>query len=422
MSNLQSWLNRLESLHPTEIELGLQRVAAVAHKLGVVPPAPQVITVAGTNGKGSCVATMEVLLTTAGHSVGAYTSPHLLRFNERVRIDGEEVSERQLVAAFEAIEAVRGNISLTYFEFTTLAALWLFKRAQVAFALLEVGLGGRLDAVNIIDAQVAIITSVAIDHEDWLGNDRETIGREKAGILRKSSQFVCADPHPPQSLQEIAPSLSCPSIFINRDFSLDNTTFNFEAAGLTLELPPLALPGPSVAAGITALQLLEALPQTRLISKALANLKLPGRCQQLQWHNRTLILDVGHNPAAASYLATWLQTNPVAGKTHALVAAMNDKDLPGLLAPLMPLVEHWYPAELPGNPRAAKGPALCQGLRAAGAIAKQLRGSCQAVATVLSRALKELGAEDRLLVFGSFFTVAEALQLIRENKHDQPRL
>lgn len=419
MADLQSWLSRLERLHPAEIELGLQRVAAVARRLDLGAPAPRVITVAGTNGKGSCVATMEALLNTAGHTVGAYTSPHLLRFNERVRINGEEVDERSLVTAFEAIEAARGQISLTYFEFTTLAALWLFRRARVAFALLEVGLGGRLDAVNIVDAEVAIITSVAIDHEDWLGSDRESIGREKAGILRKSAHFVCADPQPPRALLETAASLACPSVFIGRDFAVEGPVFHSDALATTLELPPLALPAPSVAAGIAALQLLGALPRAALVHRALANLKLPGRCQQLRWRGRTLVLDVGHNPAAASYLAAWLAQNPVAGKTHALVAAMKDKDLPGLLTPLVPLVTHWYPALLPDNPRAADGATLGRGLSAAGVGDKQRRGPGQVVAAVLCKALEEMGAEDRLLVFGSFFTVAEVLQLTGEDAHDQ---
>ncbi|QFT55770.1 bifunctional tetrahydrofolate synthase/dihydrofolate synthase [Microbulbifer sp. THAF38] len=422
MSSLQDWLARLERLHPTEIELGLERVSSVAATLGVQKPAPKVITVAGTNGKGSCVATMEALLCHAGHSVGAYSSPHLLRFNERIRINGEEVSDQQLVESFVAVEAARGETSLTYFEFTTLAALWLYQRAGVEYALLEVGLGGRLDAVNLVDADLAVITSVAVDHEDWLGSDREVIGREKAGILRPGAPFICADSAPPQSVLSASEKQASSSYFIGQDFSItssgDSEIYHF--GDLVLSIPDISLPRPSIAAALTALAILDALPQEGS-ETALAQITLPGRCQQVYWHERNLLLDVGHNPAAAEHLANWLAANPVEGKTHALVAAMKDKDLPGLFAPLRGLVDRWHPALLPENNRAAGGEALCAGLQEAGVDETNMDRRCPTVAEGLSQLLPTLGPQDRLLVYGSFFTVAEVLQQIRDEGNGELR-
>ncbi|MFS1522593.1 bifunctional folylpolyglutamate synthase/dihydrofolate synthase [Microbulbifer sp. 2304DJ12-6] len=422
MLSLQDWLDRLERLHPTEIELGLERVSSVAGALGVQKPAPTVITVAGTNGKGTCVAVMEALLCSAGRSVAAYSSPHLLRFNERIRINGGAVSDNDLVGAFEVVEAARGEISLTYFEFTTLAALWLFQRAGVAFALLEVGLGGRLDAVNLVDTDLAIITSVAMDHEDWLGSDREMIGGEKAGILRPDIPFVCADRAPPQSVVSAAENHAGFSYFIDRDFTVTTGSGGglYAFGTLALTIPPISLSYASTAAAITALALLNVLPQQNT-EAVLSRIALPGRCQQVQWRERTLLLDVGHNPAAAAHLARWLESNRVAGETHALVAAMADKDLGGLFAPLRPLVDRWHPALLPGNIRAAGAKALCTGLEAAGVEVTKVDGRCPTVAGGLQRLLLTMGPQDRLLVFGSFFTVAEVLQQIRDEGNEELR-
>ena len=421
MRDLQSWLARLEQLHPTEIELGLERVSEVARKLGVTDPARRVITVAGTNGKGSCVRTMEALLTSGDHSVGAYSSPHLLDFNERVRIDGEQVTDRQLIAAFEAVEQARGAISLTYFEFTTLAAFWLFKQAEVEFALLEVGLGGRLDAVNLVDADIAIITSVAVDHEAWLGSDREVIGREKAGILRAGKTFVCADPKPPASVVDAARELDCDSYYFGREFSLQGGHYEFVAEPrLAFGLPSVHLPPPSVAAAITALALAGELPGAEEVCEILQDLRMPGRCQPLRWRERDLLLDVGHNPAAAEYLADWLDKHPVPGRTLTLMAVMADKDIAGLCTPLAAAVDHWYPALLPGNPRASGCEQLLEGLKAAGVRAEQRSDQCVPVTERLEQVVQELEDGDRLLVFGSFFTVAAVLGFIRENSDGQP--
>ncbi|TLM76122.1 bifunctional tetrahydrofolate synthase/dihydrofolate synthase [Microbulbifer harenosus] len=413
MRDLQSWLSRLEKLHPTEIELGLERVSSVARTLDVETPARRVITVGGTNGKGSCVRTMEALLLAGNHSVGAYSSPHLLRFNERVRIGGAEVSDAALIEAFEAVEQARGEMSLTYFEFTTLAAFWLFKRAGVEFALLEVGLGGRLDAVNLVDADVAIITSVAVDHEAWLGRDREVIGREKAGILRAGKTFVCADPKPPASVVDAARDLGCESFFIGHEFSLQDNHYQLYAEPeLKIGVPVLQLPPASVAAAITALAIAGELPGADRVCEVLEHLRMPGRCQSLTWQGRRLVLDVGHNPAAAEYLADWLDRHPVSGRTLALVAVMADKDIAGLVQPLAGRIDHWYPALLPDNSRAAGAEQLLAGLAAGGVDAGRIEGGCEPVAGQLARAATDLGRDDRLLVFGSFFTVAEALSVI----------
>ncbi|AQQ68209.1 bifunctional tetrahydrofolate synthase/dihydrofolate synthase [Microbulbifer agarilyticus] len=417
MSDLQSWLARLEQLHPTEIELGLERVSAVARALDVQTPARRVITVGGTNGKGSCVRTMEALLCAGNHSVGAYSSPHLLRFNERIRVNGEEVGDAQLIEAFEAVDAARGDISLTYFEFTTLAGLWLFKRADVEFALLEVGLGGRLDAVNLVDADISVITSVAVDHEAWLGNDREVIGREKAGILRAGKTFVCADPQPPASVVDASRELGCDSFFIGHQFSLIEGEYLLNAEPeLRIGLPELHLPPSSVAAAITALALAGELPGAEQVCDVLAALQMPGRCQAIRYKEREVLLDVGHNPAAAEYLARWLARHPVAGRTVALVAVMADKDLDGLVAPLKGLVDYWYPALLPDNPRAADSEQVRAGLAAAGVAVGQVEEVGKPVAEQLELAVAALGGEDRLLVFGSFFTVAEVLSAIQPLK------
>ncbi|MFI2810456.1 bifunctional tetrahydrofolate synthase/dihydrofolate synthase [Microbulbifer sp. JSM ZJ756] len=416
MSELQSWLERLERLHPTEIELGLTRVAAVARELGVEKPAPRVISVAGTNGKGSCVATLEALLLAGNQRTGAYSSPHLLRFNERVRIDGREATDAELVEAFEQVEAARGDTSLTYFEFTTLAALWLFQRAGVDVALLEVGLGGRLDAVNLVDADLAVITSVAVDHEAWLGSDREVIGREKAGILRPGSPFVCADPEPPLSVVSAGASMGAEGYFLGSEYHLDNDCFRFGEREIRIPAD-IALPRPSIAAALAALLVLDAMPSVadEEVTGILAGLQLPGRCQRLRWRGRELLLDVGHNPAAAAYLARWLAEHPVAGQTRALVAAMADKDLLGLFAPLAQVVDAWCPSLLPGNDRAAGCEALLAGLEAAGVPSARVSADCPAVAAAMDRLVADTGSDDRLLVFGSFFTVAEVLQHVRDD-------
>ena len=287
--DLAAWLARLESLHPSAIELGLERVAAVAQRMALLPVAARVVTVAGTNGKGSTIAVLDAILRSGGVRTGCYTSPHLQRYNERVRIDGTEATDRQLVDAFQAVEWARDGTSLTYFEFGTLAALKLFQDAGVDCLLLEVGLGGRLDAVNIVDADLAVITSIALDHQDWLGDTREQIALEKAGILRPGCTAVCADPDPPASLLRQFAQLGCELHLLGREFE---------------PLPDSGgLRGDNVAAALTSAALLGIDVEALDLQRLLQQLGLEGRVQRARVGGVTVWLDVAHNPAAAANLA-----------------------------------------------------------------------------------------------------------------------
>lgn len=414
MSELERWLQRLEKLHPSEIDLGLDRIRAVAERLALGKPANKVITVAGTNGKGSCVAAAGALLRAAGYSVGSYTSPHLLAFNERIRINGECVGDAEIVAAFEAIEAARGETSLTYFEYTTLAGLLIFSNAGLDFAVLEVGLGGRLDAVNLVDADIGIVTSVDIDHVDWLGDDIEVIGREKAGIFRPGKFAIIGDPHAPASVAQVAKEKGAVLYRAGKAFSMQPVAdgWHWHLNDLRLALPALQLPPASVASALAALSLAAALPEPAVIHSVLAGLTLPGRCQQVEVLGRRVILDVGHNPQAARYLAAWLDSSDCKGRIFALFAAMADKDLAGLLQPLREQVHTWGVAPLPGNPRAATLEQLGTAVESVA-----VEGACHRFDSVregLEQFCRSMASEDRLLVFGSFFTVAEVLQYLRE--------
>jgi len=419
--SLADWLALLESRHPLAIELGLDRVAAVADRLGLGQPAPRVITVAGTNGKGSCVALLEALLLRAGARVGAYTSPHLLAYNERVRIDGHPATDASLCAAFARIEAARGDIRLTYFEVGTLAALLLFAAAGSEVAVLEVGLGGRLDAVNIVAPDVAVITSIDLDHQAWLGNDRDSIGVEKAGIARPGVPTVCGDPDPPAAMLAALARIGAPVLVLgSAQFRLRRA-----AVGLDLDctardgtarhyagLPAPLLPAASAACAVQALVALGLPPTAEAVGAAFAGTRLPGRLQRVEWGGCRLILDVAHNPAAAALLAQRLAAEcgperPVA----AVVGALADKDLPGLVAPLLPLVAHWHCCDLPGVARAAPAARLAEVLYNGGGGA-----SCHAD-PVAGLAAARRAARDGgpILVFGSFHTVAPILALLADD-------
>lgn len=420
-SSLAEWLGWLEQSHPKEIDLGLDRIRQVAERLDLLNPRAGVITVAGTNGKGSCVTATAALLHAAKFSVGVYTSPHLLHYAERIQINGKPVADDLICAAFEIIADAAAEISLTYFEYGTLAALVIFKQQTVDFIVLEVGLGGRLDAVNIIDADIAVITSIAIDHQDWLGDNREVIGREKAGILREQQLFVCADQNPPQSILDLSSELKTKAYFIERDFSFSQHEKSWQWQGKLVDGNPIQLPEmraphlplPSLAAALQIIQLLKIELTPEQIEYALLNINLAGRFQKLVYQEREFILDVAHNPAATEYFARRLGADPVTGKTFAIVAMMSDKDRIASLANLVGLVDKWLLLDLKNIPRAATIAALTENLLSLGAQVTQSGD----IDVLIKELLVKTQPQDRILVFGSFFTVAAALAYLQADSH-----
>jgi len=399
--------------------MGLERVSEVARALAIIPSFP-VITVGGTNGKGSCCTMLEAILVAAGYRVGCYTSPHLLRYNERVRIGGVEADDDTLCRAFARIEAARGKTTLTYFEFGTLAAMLAFVEAGVDAAILEVGLGGRLDAVNIFDADCALVASVDIDHQDYLGDTREKIGFEKAGIFRASRPAICADADPPASLVAHANSIGADLILIDRDFGYVAETAQWRywgPAGKRYGLPHPALRGAfqlgNAAACITALDCLGArLPLTAQdVRNGLLQAHVAGRFQVLPGRP-LVILDVAHNPHAARALAANLATMPAGGRTLAVFSMLNDKDIAGVAAAVNPHVTHWFVASSAG-PRGTSAAQLARQLTCAGVTAPIAEFADVASAW---RAACELAADnDKIIAFGSFLTVA-AVMAERESR------
>lgn len=419
---LEDWLQWLESLHPKAIDLGLERVFRVASKLELLlPPSSishqysgalaitgsKVITVAGTNGKGSCVAALEACLLQGGQQTGSYTSPHLHTYNERIRINGELVSDQQICDAFTAIDNARGDISLTYFEFGTLAALWIFKQEQVAYVLLEVGLGGRLDAVNIVDADIAVITSIAIDHEEWLGSDREKIALEKLGVTRKDQPVVIAETELTQSLIAFSESHN-PCYLLGRDFNVEklaNHQWSW-ASGQNhfTHLPKPNLPVSSVAAALQVLYLLNKLPQSVQVAGLMENLQFAGRYQRSVIIGKTVIFDVAHNPAAAQALAERLRNETIKGNTIALFSALMDKDITQMLVPLESVIDTWAIASLANVQRGASIQQISDafiGLSVPYMTFDSIGAACDQLLTQVSE-------HDRIVVLGSFYTVAEA--------------
>ncbi|BBJ97549.1 bifunctional tetrahydrofolate synthase/dihydrofolate synthase [Xanthomonas campestris] len=414
-NTLSDWLAYIEQQHPQNIAMGLERVREVAARLQIEAPATHVIVVGGTNGKGSTVAFIEAIGRAAGWKVGTYTSPHLLRYNERVRIDGVEASDAQLVAAFAAVEAARGDTALTYFEFGTLAALWLLQQSALELAVLEIGLGGRLDAVNIIDADVAVITTVDIDHTDWLGEDREAIGAEKAGIIRGWNPVVLGEIDPPSSVLRRAYQLGANAIRAGSDYfhePIDAQHWRWRDVAQTLELPMPALQAPvqlaNAAAAIAALQALPVEVPATAWAQGVAAAQLPGRLQRVASDGVELMLDVGHNPQAARALAQALGKATPAGTTVALYAALADKDVRGVVEALTGCVDQWALAGLEGA-RGQSAEALRARLQGTAAAQAACHGD---VAGALHAVLAEAQPGDRVLVFGSFHTVADALQAL----------
>ncbi len=420
MSNtsLDDWLRQLEQLHPVEIELGLERVAQVAQRLQLLTPSAPVVTVAGTNGKGSTVAVLESLAAQCGLRAGVYTSPHFLRFNERMRVAGEEVSDERICAAFEEIDSQRGDVSLTYFEFATLAALHVFNSERLDVIVLEVGLGGRLDAVNILDPGVAVITGIALDHQEWLGETLDDIAREKAGILRREVPAVVCDPAPPAGLRAaVTERGAAPALWLGREFTVDGGqggagqwSCRLWAGGHeTLSCGPFADTGllPENVAGALQAALLLGWPLARdAVSRAVERARPTGRRETRRIGDRDYILDVAHNPAAAERLAQYLADHPVTGRTVAVFSVMSDKDSRAMFTATLPVVDAWFLADQPGNPRAADATGLAGILRQLGvgmtSVSKNLRQA-------LRRAQSITGEGDRIVVFGSFYTVAGVL-------------
>ncbi len=434
MKTLEDWLKHLEGLHPrgqAGIELGLDRIRLVKAALGQEQHCP-VITVGGTNGKGSTCAYLENIIDRAGYKVGCYTSPHLLAYNERVRVNDQPVSDALLCAAFDRVEAARqraGNVGLTYFEFGTLAAWEVFAEAGVEAAILEVGLGGRLDAVNAYEPDVAVVTTIALDHTDWLGPDRESIGFEKAGIFRAGKPALCADQDPPQSLLEYAKTIGADLRLIGRDFGFERPSAETSEnrlqwrwwcrSGEQLLKRSLAYPGLrgptqlyNAALALAALDALGSkLPVTmQAIRPGLIETELSGRFQVVPG-KPAIVLDVGHNPQAIRVLADNLSSMGFFDKTYAIVGMLNDKDILGALQPLKGRVDHWHLATLEGI-RGTSAEALADLISQAG-----LGGDvvCHPSPGAAMHAVKGLATEsDRIIAFGSFYTVAGALTALRE--------
>ena len=418
-SDLAAWLERLERRHPREIDLGLGRVGAVADRLGLRPfPAP-VLTVAGTNGKGTVTHCAAALAAAAGRRVGAYTSPHLLRFNERITLDGTPAEDGAIVRAFEAIEAARGDISLSYFETATLAALWLFREARVDLAVLEVGLGGRLDATNIVDADVAVLTRIGLDHREWLGDTVEAIAVEKAGIARRGQPVVLGEREYPASLAPALAAAGARPLRAGRAWSWTPSGGELAVTGASGRhfVAPLAsaLEPANVAAALCAVDQLFALAPG-VVERALKGLVVPGRRERRRFGSGELWLDVAHNPDAAAGLAAALG-EACAGLTHGLCAIMGDKDLAGIFAPLAPQLDSLVVCGLPGNHRAAPVDSLAAAASAAGIACVQRAADLDAGWRLLA---PRVGDGARGVVFGSFFTVAGIMPQLAKPGTEEP--
>lgn len=410
---LPGWLEYIERQHSKTIALGLERVRKVADALAARPDFP-VILVGGTNGKGSTCALLEAMLSAAGYRVGLYTSPHLIRYNERVRIDGAEASDEALVQAFSEVEAARGDTALTYFEYGTLAAWALFARSFVDVVILEVGMGGRLDAVNVFEPDLAIVTSVALDHMDFLGDTREAIAFEKAGIYRAARPALCADPEPPQSLVDHAHAIGADLRLIHRDFGFERGSSGWSWRGRATrldDLPAPALKGEvqylnasAVLAALEALKSRLPVPE-QAIREALTRVRLPGRFQILGERPR-IVLDVAHNPQAAQSLARTLAADRGVEQSWAVLGMLADKDVEGVVRAVEAQIDHWLLTSLPG-PRGLSAEALHERVLKAG-----VRGDIELAASpadALSRCRERAGVDDRIAVFGSFLTVTDVM-------------
>jgi dihydrofolate synthase/folylpolyglutamate synthase len=440
--SLDEWLELLEARHPKEIELGLDRVGRVAKQLGLLPSnsfkldspeldssisidgkkiphsiAKKIIIVAGTNGKGSCVAAIDSILRSAGYQVGTYTSPHFIRYNERICINGVDIDDEPICTAFERIEAAREDVSLSYFEFGTLAAFLIMAEHELDVAVLEVGLGGRLDAVNILDADIAVVTSIALDHEDWLGSDLNIIAAEKAAIGRLGKPLIYGDIEPVPGLVEKAKSIGAELILNGQDFLFPDSyreIIGCEGGG---GVGGNLLPENSVACAVESVNLLAPELTQSVIKKGLETVHLKGRYQQLDLDGVHIVLDVAHNPQAAELLAQRL--TKLSAKISAVFGVMEDKDIDGIWEPLLPLIHSWYLCNIPGQERAAKArnlSVLMYNKVTSWACDVMGNGFVENKVTIeespvsaLEKAIAASAKGDTVVVFGSFFTIGPVL-------------
>ncbi|MDF2940722.1 MAG: folC [Gammaproteobacteria bacterium] len=405
ISNLDEWLDYLGKLHPKEMDFGLDRVREVAQRLKLLPVSYKCIIVGGTNGKGTTCHLLESIYRQAGYKTGLHTSPHLLRFNERIILTGKMADDQSICEAFAQIEQARSSVSLTYFEFALLATLIIFRDAKIDVAILEVGLGGRLDAVNIVDADVAAITTIDFDHMQWLGHTREKIGYEKAGIFRKNTPAVCGDPAIPVTVLEYAKHLNSALFCQEKDFSFIKHEQSWEWQSQSQHFKELPLPHIPLQNASTALMIVECLelPLRRIdIDKALSHIAVQGRFQIIEKHCR-VIVDVAHNPQSANLLAQNLKAQPCKGKTYAIFSALADKDLSGIVISFADIIDEWHYSVIKAS-RAASKQQLGECLQSYQSIYyESLEAAYQSV-------LEKARPEDRMVVFGSFYTVAAILE------------
>ncbi len=409
---LADWLCYIEQRHPVhEIELGLSRISKVAERAGLAHLPGKKILIAGTNGKGTTARCLELLLEQQGFRTGVYSSPHLLHFNERLRIGQQDAADEQWVEAFRFVEQLRQDIELTYFEFTTLAAFYLLKQANVDFCLIEVGLGGRLDATNIIEPDISVVTTIDLDHQDWLGNDREQIGREKAGIFRTGKPAVVGDLEVPQSVLQVAAELDTRLILVNRDYHYQNgpeqLPLQWQWQGKQcryINLPYCAVPVQNVATSLAVLEQLGYLPQENVLQELLPVISMAGRMQWLQ-QQPAIIVDVAHNPQSAAYLADQLALlKPRYRRLVAFTGMLKDKDIVKTLLHLTPLFNQWHLVTL-GGARGAKAEQLAQALAECPAPVVLH----QDIGVAYRSAVSDLQQDELMVVFGSFITVSAVL-------------
>ena len=408
--DLSQWLNSLEHRNVQEIQLGLTRILEVAQKLNLQAFDCKVITVAGTNGKGSTVTALETLYYMAGFKVGAYVSPHLIHFNERIRVDIKPINEEALCFAFSLIEDARAEVMLTYFEMTTLAALWYFKQQNLDVMILEVGLGGRLDATNIINPDVAIITTIDMDHQEFLGFTYDAIGYEKAGILRAGKPFIYADDNPPKSIIDVANNLRATSYLYGKDYFFEDYCDDWDIIGLHQtryqSLPKPSIQLKSASAAIIACSLLnDYLPVAHEhVHRAMKAITMPGRLQLIMG-DINILYDVSHNPQAVALLAKTIKKMNVHGAVHAVFSALKDKDILGLIIPLRDCIDRWYPAQL-DNKRGSGGDFLLSKFIDAEIFVDICYNS---PGIAFEQALNQAQMGDLIVVYGSFFTVSAVI-------------